>query len=194
MAIGESFPEVLCAAQLGAEWAWRTIYRDLSPAVIGYLRLQGALEPEDLTGEVFVQVVRNLSGFEGSESKFRSWVFVIAHHRALDERRLRARRPLQPELPQSIERYGPVGNSEDEALDRLGIAEVRRVLHYLTDDQREVMLLRIVGGLTLEETAAALNKRVGSVKALQRRSIATIRRQDLVRVNASDAKPSAALS
>lgn len=193
MAIGESFPQVLCAAQLGAEWAWRTIYRHLSPAVMGYLRLQGVLEPEDLTGEVFVQVVRNLSTFEGDERQFRSWVFVIAHHRILDERRLRARRPSEPADREALERHAPAGNAEEEALDQLGIAEVRRVLDDLTDDQREVLALRIVAGLTVEETAAALNKRVSSVKALQRRGIAAIRRKGLVKMS-RPSKASAALT
>ena len=176
MAIGEGFPEVLLAAQVGAEWAWRTIYQDLSPTVIGYLRLQGVLEPEDLTGEVFVQVVRGLGRFAGDEAQFRSWVFVIAHHRVLDERRRRCRKPAEPAEQESIERYGPVGNSEDEALARLLIGEIRQTLAALSDGQREVLLLRIVGGLTLEETAAAVGRKIGSVKALQRRGIAAVRR------------------
>ncbi|HEX2054646.1 MAG TPA: sigma-70 family RNA polymerase sigma factor, partial [Actinomycetota bacterium] len=124
--------------------------------------------------------VRNVAAFEGDESQFRSWVFVIAHHRALDYRRARARRPLEPASTEDIVNHSPVGNAEDEALDRLGSADVERVLSELTEEQREVMLLRILGGLTVEETAAVLRKRVTSVKALQRRAVGAIRRKGLV--------------
>ncbi len=180
MAIGAGFPEVLRAAQLGAEWAWRALYKDLSPGVLGYLRLRGVAEPEDLTGEVFVQVVRGIAGFTGGEKQFRSWVFVVAHHRILDERRLRGRRPAEPAEHQTLESSAATGNVEDEAIDNLALAELRSVLETLSDDQRDVLLLRIIGGLTLEETAAATGKRVGAVKALQSRGVAAIRRKGMV--------------
>jgi RNA polymerase sigma factor (sigma-70 family) len=185
MAVGEGFPEILRAAQLGAEWAWRRLYRDLAPAVTGYLRLHGVTEPEDLTGEVFVQIVRGLSSFTGDEKQFRSWVFVIAHHRIADERRLRVRKPAAPAELHTLVQVAPSGNAEEEALSRLSIGEIRRVLDALSDDQRDIMLLRIVGGLTLEETGRVVGKRIGSVKALQRRAIATIRRMGLVKMSAA---------
>lgn len=176
MAVGAGFPEVVRAAQLGAEWAWRILYKDLAPAVTGYLRLHNVREPDDLTGEVFVHVVRGLANFRGNEKQFRSWVFVIAHHRIFDESRLRARKPFEPAEDCTIQRLAPAGNSEEEALRGLATAEVRRVLEALSDDQRDVMLLRIIGGFTIEETADIVGKRVSSVKALQRRAIASIRR------------------
>ena len=60
MSLGERFASVLGAAGTGERWAWEAIYRELSPTVLGYLRAQGASEPGDLTGEVFLQVVRGL--------------------------------------------------------------------------------------------------------------------------------------
>ncbi|MGH2695177.1 MAG: RNA polymerase sigma factor [Actinomycetota bacterium] len=84
MPLGEGFATTLAAARLGAEWAWGALYDDLAPAVTGYLRARGAPEPDDLTGEVFLQIVRDLRGFSGNEREFRSWVFTITHHRLLD--------------------------------------------------------------------------------------------------------------
>jgi RNA polymerase sigma factor (sigma-70 family) len=84
---------LLAAAQTGAEWAWDRIYRDLAPPVRGYLVAHGAVEPDDLLGEVWLQVARNIGTFAGDEAGFRSWVFMVAHHRLIDERRRRARRP-----------------------------------------------------------------------------------------------------
>jgi RNA polymerase sigma factor (sigma-70 family) len=52
---------------------------------------------------------------------------------------------------------------------------VRRQFEELTPDQRDVLSLRIIAGLTLQETAEALGKRVGAVKALQRRGLAAVR-------------------
>ena len=176
MPIGEGFPQVLGAARTGAEWAWRVLYRDLAPVVSGYVRSRGAREPDDVCGEVFVEVARGLPRFEGDEAGFRSWVFVIAHHRLLDERR-RARR--HPEYPVVSEVFGAERAPEDveaTALDRISSERVREIIEQLTPDQCDVLLLRILGGLTVEEVARAVGKRPGAVKALQRRGLEAIRR------------------
>jgi len=90
---GEAFEYMLGAAQLGAGWARTRLYEALAGPVAGYLRSQGVNEPEDATSEVFLAVFARLSGFTGTETQFRSWVFTIAHHKIIDERRRRARRP-----------------------------------------------------------------------------------------------------
>src|SRR5438445_952311 len=77
--LGESFDEILEAARRGSDPAWDALYRDLAPLVHGYLRSRGAREPEDVTGEVFLQVARDLRGFSGDEASFRSWVLAVAH-------------------------------------------------------------------------------------------------------------------
>lgn len=66
---------------------------------------------------------------------------------------------------------------ETEALDRLSSDRVRSLFEDLTPGQRDVLSLRIIGELTLEETAEALGKRVGAVKALQRRGLAAVRKR-----------------
>ena len=69
------------------------------------------------------------------------------------------------------------GDVEAEALDRLGEERVRRLLATLSPDQQDVLLLRLVADLTVDEIATALGKRPGAVKALQRRALATLRRE-----------------
>src|SRR3954469_7805866 len=99
----DSFEEsVLPAARAGADWAWERIYRELAPSVTGYARAHGAAEPEDLTGEVFLQVVRGLERFAGRGRAFGAWVFRSAHRRGVDARRGRARRPVSPAAPEVI--------------------------------------------------------------------------------------------
>ena len=169
--LGEEFTSVLAGAQSGAEWAWARLYESVAGQVVGYLRLRGAREPEDLLGEVFVQVARNLGTFEGDERGFRAWVFTVAHHRLVDERRYFGRRPVQAIAAEDL----PGGNVEDEALRFIGNESVRNMLARLSTDQRDVLLLRLLGGLSVAETAAALGKKPGAVKALHHRGIKTLR-------------------
>lgn len=168
----EAFLERLDAATRGQEWAWREIYESLAGQVTGYLRVRGAAEPEDLASEVFLQVARNIRQFEGDETSFRSWVFVIAHRRLVDARRTLNRRPVVVEEPAD-----PVGGDvEIEALDRISRSRVEALLGQLTEDQRDVLALRIVADLSLAETASIVGKEIGAVKALQRRAILSLKR------------------
>jgi RNA polymerase sigma factor (sigma-70 family) len=169
----ETFPQILAAARGGAEWAWTGLYHDLAPSILGYLRTRGASEPEDLTGEVFLQVVRDLHRFEGGERDFRSWVFTIAHHRLIDDVRRRGRRPVEVDGNGASARE-EMGDVEQEALDSIGAERVRRIIEGLSAEQRDVLLLRVLGGLTVTQVAQALGKTPGAVKALQRRGLASI--------------------
>ena len=83
----EGFSDVLSSARRGDDWAWETLYRDLAGPIVGYLATRGATDPEGLAAEVFLNVARDIGRFQGDESSFRSWVFVIAHRRLIDERR-----------------------------------------------------------------------------------------------------------
>ena len=175
MALGKNFPAVLDAARAGADWAWAALYRELAPRLLGYLRAQRAPEPDDLLGEVFLQLVRDVSRFSGDERSFRAWAFGVAHHRLLDERRRRGRRPVVEPVAEPPEPR-PTGDVVDDALAALGTERVRRLIDGLSGDQRSVLLLRIGGDLTVEQVARALGKRPGAVKALQRRGLAAIKR------------------
>lgn len=171
---GSAFHDVLSAAKSGQEWAWQVIYRSLVGPVTGYLRARGASDPEDLASEVFLQVARDVTSFDGPESKFRSWVFVIAHRRLQDERRAKSRRPVLADEP--LPEIDDDGDGvEYEVLTELAAVRVAEILRTLTDDQRQVITLRLIGDLSLQETAEIMGKRVGAVKALQRRALASLK-------------------
>lgn len=167
----ETFDSVLSAAQAGAEWAWSRIYEELAGTVTGYLASRGAEEPEDITSEVFIKVARHIHTFEGDLKSFRSWVFVIAHRRLIDERRSVRRKPDFTELPPDYSPNGKAGDVEVEALEGLVTDEIRQALELLTDGQRDVLALRMIAGLTLAETADILGKKVNAIKAQQRRAL-----------------------
>ena len=173
----ERFSALLEAARVGDEPAWAAIYDRFAPVVLGYLKANRGPDPEDILSEVFLQVARDLNGFEGDERQFRAWVFTIAHHRLIDARRRSARRPVEPvaEPPEPEEDALP--DAETEALMRICAEEVHRILEALSPDQRAVLLLRVLGELTTAEVARALGKQPGAVKALQRRGLAAVQRQ-----------------
>lgn len=103
------------------------------------------------------------------------WVFAIAHNLAIDDRRRRARQP--PQTPWLGEDRASSATTESEALARLGAQRVQDLLAWLSPDQRDVLLLRIVADLTVDQVADVLGKAPGAVKQLQRRGLAALRRQ-----------------
>jgi RNA polymerase sigma-70 factor (ECF subfamily) len=144
-------------------------YRTFAPAVLGYLRTQRVRDPEDVLGEVFLHVARDIGRFSGDDAALRRWVFSIAHNRAMDDHRraARDRTTLEDDLAET-----PL---EEEVPDPVDPALVA-ALAALSPDQREVVLLRFVGDLPLEAVARITGRRVGAVKALQHRALENLRR------------------
>jgi RNA polymerase sigma factor (sigma-70 family) len=166
--------DVLEAARANEPWAFERLYREAAPAVAGYLRMHGVADADSLANEVMLGVFQGLRSFEGDRAAFRSWLFTIAHHRLIDDRRRRSVRPEATELLDHHDR-SPGGDVEQEALAGLGDERLSELLGALTSDQRAVILLRVVADLSLEEAASVLGKRVGAVKMLQRRGLASLR-------------------
>ena len=174
------FADLLTRAQQGQGSAWEQLYRWLAPTVAGYLRVQGARQVDDLTSEVFLALVRAIGTFRGNATQFRSFVFVIAHRRLQDERRREYRR-TEHEVRESFDEAtagGAVaGNEGGEALGRLAGERVLAMCATLSPDQRDVVLLRVVADLSLEQVAAVVGKTRGAVKALQHRAFEQIRKE-----------------
>jgi RNA polymerase sigma factor (sigma-70 family) len=144
------------------------VYRTHARAVLAYLRGQGADDPEDVLGEVFLHVARSLHRFRGNDEELRRWLFTIARNRLIDDRRHRARRPQisgqgSPDQPMSVE-TSPI---DPELID---------ALRTLTPDQREVVLLRFVADLSLDDIAAVTRRSAGAVKSMQHRALAQLAR------------------
>ena len=175
MAFGPAFPSVLAAARAGSETAWAEIHDQLAPILLGYLRARGAAEPEDVLAETLLQIVRDLSRFHGGEDEFRAWAFSIARNRLLDERRRSARRPAPPQADVG-EPGGSAPDAADQALGHIDAERVRRVLAGLNPDQRDVLLLRVFGDLTVDQVARLTGRSPGAVRQLQRRGLDAARR------------------
>lgn len=167
--------DALPAAQAGQAWAARVLYEQLAPRVTGYLRARGAAEPDDLTSEVFLTVFGRLGTVTGGAAGLRAFVFSVAHARLVDDLRRRSRRGTAAEYAaENDPRTSP--SAEDEGLAALQAGRVREVLESLAPDQRDVLVLRVLGDLTLEQVAETLGKSTGAVKQLQRRGLLACRK------------------
>jgi RNA polymerase sigma factor (sigma-70 family) len=166
--------EIAAAARSGDPDALTTVYRLMSPRVLGYLRARGVEDPEGLTSEVFLGVIPRLHELRGGADGLSTLVFSIAHARSVDEVRRRARRPREsafdaaadPRLVPSAESRVVSHDAARRTLDRLA---------RLSEEQRVVVALRVLGDLSVEQTAEIVGKSVGAVKQLQRRGLLALR-------------------
>jgi RNA polymerase sigma factor (sigma-70 family) len=169
----ERFADRLTRARDGGSSAFDELVRWLERPLVGFLRARGADDGEGLANEVLVRVFRGIARFEGGEAQFRAWVFRIARNALIDERRHRGRRP---DMVPTVHNELPEPAALDDFPDRIGERErVEGMLSGLTDEQREVVLLRVVAGLSVDETARVVGRRPGAVKALQHRAMGRVR-------------------
>ncbi|MGH1488519.1 MAG: RNA polymerase sigma factor [Acidimicrobiales bacterium] len=172
--------DVISAAKRGETDAIAALYREHVAMVRSYLKVSGIAEPDDVTSEVFVSMVRSLSRFEGGREQFRSWLMTIAHHRMIDHRR---RRRL--DLTIAVDEIESAEAAEERA-DVHGLvqpvlldSQLIEAFSNLTDEQREVLALRFLADLDIETVAAITARPVGAVKSLQHRALQALRRQSV---------------
>lgn len=164
--------ETLAAARSKHPAALQEIYRRLAPSVLSYLTSKGCEDPEALTQDVFLTVFSKLGSVTGGGEGLRSFVFSVAHARMVDDVRRRERRPLTLEFRPDFDVR--VTASAEESVLGSG-SGVSALLHGLNPAQQEVLLLRIVADLSIDESAQIMGRTPGSVKQLQRRALEILR-------------------
>lgn len=170
--------DLVSRLQRGEEQAWAEWYGDLSGPLFGYLRSKGVADPEDVLGDVFAAAAERIGGFDGDEQHLRSWIFTIAHHRLADDHRRRRRRPSDAVEPTVLaELHPPVEDFVEVTAERMDASGALEMLDWVTEEQREVLTLRILGGLSIAETAEIMGRKPGAIKALQHRAIARLQRR-----------------
>jgi RNA polymerase sigma factor (sigma-70 family) len=166
---------VVDLARTGSATAFSEIYRELSPAVLGYLRGKNVDDPEAVTNDVFLAALPQLTTFTGGAADLRRFIFTIAHARMVDDTRRTIRRGPTQEYEQT--RDARVSESaEDEALRSLDSNRLDELLEQLSAEHREVILLRLIADLSLAQVATVLGKSQGSVKQLQRRGLLALKK------------------
>jgi RNA polymerase sigma-70 factor, ECF subfamily len=137
-------------------------------------RVQRPADAEDLTQLVFVKVLEALPRYESRGIPFGGWLFRLARNAVIDFVRTRHE---HAELDTVAERAGTEAAPDDLAVTREDIDAVGRALAVLTDEQREAIALRFFAGLSAREAAEAMGKQEGTIRGLQFRAIAALRRE-----------------
>jgi RNA polymerase sigma-70 factor (ECF subfamily) len=159
----------LRAAQGGDERGFATVWRALQPAVLRYLRVVVGDAAEDVASETWLQAARDLHRFSGDFGAFRGWLFRIARHRGIDERRRLGRRSEDPAGAVNAELQ-----ARDAAAEALEGSDTRWALGLIASlptDQAEAVMLRVVAGLDVATTAKVLGKRSGAVRIATMRGL-----------------------
>ena len=163
-----TLPEALQRARAGDARGFTEIYNTLAGSVTRFAHSRGADDPEGIANEVFLAAFRNLADFTGDDDDLRGWIFTIARNKLIDDARRRARRPAMVDIEPALD----LTDHNDDNVDHgIGTDWVQSQLAVLTDDQRDVLILRLVNGLTIPEIAETLGRSVGAVKGLQRRGL-----------------------
>lgn len=166
----------LDAARAGEPWALTQLWVEYSPAVAAFLNARGSSEPDDVTSEVFLAAFERLPEFRGDAAAFRSFLFSIAYRRLVDELRRRERRG--PSIELTADNDPRRDDGADVEVDRhLADERALRLLQSLPDEQADVMVLRFIVDLSVEQTAEVLGKKPGAVRALQFRAVARLRKK-----------------
>jgi RNA polymerase sigma-70 factor (ECF subfamily) len=164
---------LIVAARQGDRTAFGFLYERHRTTIARYVaaRIRDASDAEDLTEAIFESAWRAMGRYREQGVPFLAWLYRLAHNRVVDHyRALRPTVTLIPEVHESIEDTGaPLELNIDSA-------DLLKALGFLTDDQRDVIVLRFVQGMSGREVAQAMDKREDAVRALQFRALATLRR------------------
>jgi RNA polymerase sigma-70 factor (ECF subfamily) len=165
----------VAAAASGDREALAVIYAALAPLVVGYLRAHAVQDPEGVANDVFAKLLPQVPRVTGGAEGLRRLTFAIARARMIDAARARARAgsPVRYE-PAADSRRVP--SAEDEAHQAASLEHVQAVLATLPADQREVLTLRVVADLSIEQVAELMGRSAGAIKQLQRRGLIALRR------------------
>jgi RNA polymerase sigma-70 factor, ECF subfamily len=165
-------------AQRGDEMACAALYDRHYDAVYRYCyyRLGDAELAQDLACEVFVRMVERLDAFRVRGRPLLAWLYTIARNLLTDHHRKNGRASHVP-LDEASQEVPDVGIDLGRHVDqRLGAECLAAALAYLTEEQRQVILLKFMEDLDNAQVAHLLGKTEGAVKSLQHRALGALRR------------------
>lgn len=146
------------------------IYEEYSAKIHRYFRyrVKNVWDVEDLTTTVFIKVYSKLEQYDGRHP-FGAWIFRIAHNSLIDHMRKKRECPVDQETFSSIKADGEL--PEECLLTQESTEVLWQKVHTLTTDQRNVISLRYLADLRMNEIAEILGKTEASVKILHFRGI-----------------------
>ncbi len=179
---GEELDSAVAAAGQGDRSALAQVLEYIRPLVVRYCRARvgtsdrGALSADDVAQEVCLAVMTALPRYQDQGRPFMAFVYGIASHKVADAHRNTSRNKsdAMADVPDVISTdEGP----EQRAIENEASRQMERLLSTLPDKHREILVLRLVVGLSAEETATAVGSTAGAVRVAQHRAIAKLKTQ-----------------
>lgn len=173
-------------ARRGDEAGVRVLFRAFQPLLLRYLRQRAPGAAEDLASETWLAAAKGMPSVVGGPDDFRAWLFTIARNKVADHYRTASRRPQVDPWDADTDVADPIDRAEALAADLDAQAAVRELVSFLSPDQAEVVLLRVVGDLSVDEVAKIMDRSAASVRVLQHRAL---RRMARVASRSSQVRP-----
>ncbi|AVP69675.1 sigma-70 family RNA polymerase sigma factor [Rhodococcus hoagii] len=179
---GEELNSAVAAAAQGDRNALSQVLASIRPLVVRYCRARvgaaerGQLSADDVAQEVCLAVMTALPRYQDQGRPFMAFVYGIAAHKVADAHRNAARNKSDPvaEVPDVV---SADDSPEERALNSETSRQVNALLQTLPEKHREILVLRLVVGLSAEETAAAVGSTAGAVRVAQHRALAKLKKE-----------------
>jgi RNA polymerase sigma-70 factor (ECF subfamily) len=177
---GERLDAVVAEAVAGNRDALREVLEIIRPIVVRYCRARvgtterSGLSADDVAQEVCLAAITALPRYKDQGRPFLAFVYGIAAHKVADAHRAAGRNKADPTdvVP---ERFSLEAGPEQMALDNESSERMNKLLAVLPDKQREILILRVVVGMSAEETAEAVGSTPGAVRVAQHRALARLK-------------------
>ena len=182
---GERLDAVVADAVAGDRDALREVLETIRPIVVRYCRARvgaaerSGLSAEDVAQEVCVAAMMALPRYRDQGRPFLAFVYGIAAHKVADAHRAAGRNKADPTdvVP---ERLSVDAGPEQQAINSDASARMDALLRVLPEKQREILILRVVVGMSAEETAEAVGSTPGAVRVAQHRALARLKSEIMV--------------
>ena len=169
------FDEVIARAGAGDPDAVEELFRELQPRLLRFLRSQESRAADDLAAEVWLAVAGGIGRFEGDWADFRAWIFAIARKRLADHRRTALRRRTDTVDVGAFQNHIADDRTENEALDKIsGGRAAAMITALLSADQAEVLLLRVLADLDVDQVANIVQRSPNWVRVTQHRAMTNL--------------------
>ncbi|MCV7106807.1 MULTISPECIES: sigma-70 family RNA polymerase sigma factor [Mycolicibacterium] len=179
---GERLDAVVAEAVAGDRDALREVLETIRPIVVRYCRARvgtaerSGLSADDVAQEVCMAAMLALPRYQDQGRPFLAFVYGIAAHKVADAHRAAGRNRAEP--TESVpERYAPDMGPEQQAINADSAARMEELLKVLPEKQREILIMRVVVGMSAEETAAAVGSTAGAVRVAQHRALAKLKNE-----------------
>ena len=177
---GDRLDAAVAEAVAGSRDALREVLATIRPIVVRYIRARlgtaerVGLSADDVAQEVCLAAIQALPRYQDQGRPFLAFVYGIAAHKVADAHRAAGRNRSEP-TDSVPERYSLESGPEQMALQADSASRMNKLLEILPDKQREILILRIVVGMSAEETAEAVGSTPGAVRVAQHRALARLK-------------------